>query len=315
MDKETDKNKKSKCEACKLILPGEKTYSCSLGSARWILISGAAIILLAVFAASYFGYHLYEIKSEQQEFIEYKQYKKEKREVLEKMVTDNERMMRDIAELSNLENRLRESLKNENSSNAAESSGEEDNSQLFEQKKELKNISSKNLKALLREQSSDIGELIAERKTAVKELLSEVETAEGNSSEFPDLWPVSNGKVSSGYGDRVAPINGGMQWHPGVDIAVKYGAPVYASAAGIVEKAGPNGAYGKYILLDHENGYKSSYGHMSALSVAEGDHVEKGQIVGYAGSSGYSTGPHVHYEVLLNGKYIDPNYVLKNKGH
>lgn len=78
-----------------------------------------------------------------------------------------------------------------------------------------------------------------------------------------------------------------------------------------VEQAGLNGGYGRYVRIDHGNGYKTAYGHMSGLAVAAGQQVIKGEIIGFVGSSGYSTGPHLHYEVLVDGSYVDPSYVLK----
>ena len=92
------------------------------------------------------------------------------------------------------------------------------------------------------------------------------------------------------YGGRTGPIGGGYDWHPGVDIAVEFGEPVYASAMGTVEVAGWNGGYGRYVRIDHGNGYETAYGHMSGIAVAPGQSVRKGEIIGFVGSSGYSTG-------------------------
>lgn len=78
----------------------------------------------------------------------------------------------------------------------------------------------------------------------------------------------------------MAPVGGGYDWHPGIDIAVDFGTPVYASAAGTVEQAGWNGGYGRYVKLDHGNGYKTAYGHMSGIAVTEGEAVRKGDIIG-----------------------------------
>ena len=90
-------------------------------------------------------------------------------------------------------------------------------------------------------------------------------------------------------------------------------APVYATAAGTIEQAGWNGGYGRYVRINHGNGYETAYGHMSGIAVAAGQKVIKGEIIGFVGSTGYSTGPHIHYEVLADGQNIDPFYVLKNK--
>ena len=96
-----------------------------------------------------------------------------------------------------------------------------------------------------------------------------------------------------------------------VDIAVEFGEPVYASAMGTIEVAGWNGGYGRYVRIDHGNGYETAYGHMSGIAVAPGQSVRKGEIIGFVGSSGYSTGPHVHFEVFVDGQNVDPMYMLK----
>ena len=100
--------------------------------------------------------------------------------------------------------------------------------------------------------------------------------------------------------------NRSYDWHPGVDIANDYGAPVYASASGTIEEAGWVSGYGRYVRIQHGYGYETAYGHMSKLAVQAGQSVSKGDVIGYVGSSGYSTGPHVHFEVLVNGQTTDP---------
>ena len=109
------------------------------------------------------------------------------------------------------------------------------------------------------------------------------------------------------FGGRSDPFgNRSYDWHPGVDIANDYGAPVYASASGTIEEAGWVSGYGRYVRIQHGYGYETAYGHMSKLAVQAGQSVSKGDVIGYVGSSGYSTGPHVHFEVLVNGQTTDP---------
>ena len=133
-------------------------------------------------------------------------------------------------------------------------------------------------------------------------------------SKLPVLWPTESGTVSSGYGPRRIMGSEHLEQHSGVDIAAPFGQRVYASGAGRVIFSGWKGGYGRYVLLDHENDYQSGYGHMSELAVEVGDLVEQGDIIGYVGSSGYSTGPHIHFEIYYKGKDINPLSVLrKNK--
>ena len=93
--------------------------------------------------------------------------------------------------------------------------------------------------------------------------------------------------------------------------AVESGTPVYAAAMGTVEIAGWNGGYGQFVKIRHGNGYESAYGHMSGIAVTTGQQVRKGEIIGFVGSTGYSTGPHLHFEVFVDGENIDPLYMLK----
>lgn len=128
--------------------------------------------------------------------------------------------------------------------------------------------------------------------------------------------PVSNAIMRSGFGARRHPILGYTKMHTGVDWATAYGTPIFASGNGIVEKAEWEGGYGKYIKLKHNNGYETAYGHMSAFAkgIEPGKHVRQGQVIGFVGSTGQSTGAHVHYEILVNGRFVDPMRVRLPRG-
>ncbi len=122
------------------------------------------------------------------------------------------------------------------------------------------------------------------------------------SAYLPSLWPAS-GEVSSPYGLRW----GGSDFHPGIDIANDYGTPIIAAASGTVTAAGWNsGGYGNMVDIDHGNGIWTRYGHAEAVAVSAGETVQKGQIIAYMGSTGFSTGPHLHYEVHVNGEVVNP---------
>ena len=121
------------------------------------------------------------------------------------------------------------------------------------------------------------------------------------------LWPVASYVyVSSRFGLRVHPITGEKKSHTGIDIASNQGTAVYASDGGSVTLAGWNGGYGNCIMIDHGNGYVTLYGHLSSISVSVGQTVSQGTTIGAVGSTGNSTGPHLHFEVLKNGTRIDP---------
>ena len=118
--------------------------------------------------------------------------------------------------------------------------------------------------------------------------------------------PIKKGWMSSSYGHRIDPFSGHKAWHDGVDFAGAEGSDVIAVAGGIVTDASSRSGYGKMVELNHGNGYVTRYAHNHSLTVKVGDIVEKGQVIALMGSSGRSTGPHVHFEVLRNGKSVNP---------
>jgi murein DD-endopeptidase MepM/ murein hydrolase activator NlpD len=128
--------------------------------------------------------------------------------------------------------------------------------------------------------------------------------------------PVNNAIMRSGFGSRRHPILGYVKMHTGVDWATAYGTPIFASGNGTVEVAGWEGGYGKYVKLKHNNGYETAYGHMSAFAkgLEVGKQVRQGQVIGFVGSTGQSTGAHVHYEILVNGRFVDPMRIKLPRG-
>ena len=134
-----------------------------------------------------------------------------------------------------------------------------------------------------------------------------------NLARTPSIWPVT-GVVTSTFGWRKSPFEDDKELHSGIDIAVHLGAPVVATADGKVVQSGPAGGYGNLVQLDHGNGIATFYGHNSRLAVQVGETVKKGQVISYAGSTGKSTGPHVHYEIRQNDTAIDPwTYLIAYK--
>jgi murein DD-endopeptidase MepM/ murein hydrolase activator NlpD len=128
----------------------------------------------------------------------------------------------------------------------------------------------------------------------------------------PSLWP-ARGWLTSTMGHRQDPVNGGDDFHAGLDIAGEKGQPVYATAAGTVKHSGYQGAYGKLIVVDHGFGLETRYGHLSQIQVNHGQQVKRGDIIGRVGATGRATGSHLHYEVLANGKLLNPLQLLTQK--
>jgi murein DD-endopeptidase MepM/ murein hydrolase activator NlpD len=128
--------------------------------------------------------------------------------------------------------------------------------------------------------------------------------------------PVPNGRFNSPFGPRRHPISRRVKMHEGVDFAAPRGTPILAAGAGVVEKADWHGGNGRFIRIRHANGYKTSYSHQTrfARGIAAGTRVRQGQIIGYVGSTGYSTGPHLHYEVIVNGNKVNPMKIRLPRG-
>ena len=166
----------------------------------------------------------------------------------------------------------------------------------------------------LREVLSQVERQLAVRKESLQSLQKEIKARQEamgtvvaggftiQSITVPSIWPCK-GDVSSPYGLRW----GGSDFHPGIDIANDMGTPIVATADGVVEVAGWNsGGYGNMVDIDHGNGIMTRYGHASQVVVTAGQYVKRGQIIAYMGSTGFSTGPHCHYEVHVNGQVVNP---------
>jgi murein DD-endopeptidase MepM/ murein hydrolase activator NlpD len=137
-----------------------------------------------------------------------------------------------------------------------------------------------------------------------------------SAKKFLVRMPVSDGSITSGFGGRNHPILGYTKMHTGIDWAAPMGTPIFAAGNGVIEKADWEGGYGKYIRIRHANGYVTAYGHMSAFArgMEQGKRVRQGQVIGYVGSTGLSTGAHLHYEILINGRFVDPMKIKLPRG-
>jgi murein DD-endopeptidase MepM/ murein hydrolase activator NlpD len=147
-------------------------------------------------------------------------------------------------------------------------------------------------------------------KTASRFSLGQLDVAYLHQS-VPSVWPV-NGRLTSGFGTRMDPFSGEGAYHTGVDLAVPSGTPVHVTANGIVATAGWVSGYGKLVMVDHGGGLQTYYAHLSRVEVVPGQRVTCGEIIGTAGDTGHSTGPHLHYEVRMGGRAVNPFRYLKN---
>src|ERR1700728_304879 len=129
-------------------------------------------------------------------------------------------------------------------------------------------------------------------------------------ADAPSLWPIE-GRVASSFGEREDPFNGEGAFHSGIDIDAPYGTPVRAAADGDVAGAATVSGYGKEVVLDHGHELSTIYGHLSGIAVISGQHVTRGEVIGYVGQSGRATGPHLHYEVRVHNVPVNPHKYLR----
>lgn len=284
------------------------------GTARTITLNKGLVIscccLVALCMGAVVASGIYWVRSSQErlELANYRAQYAVYTERLQKLVEDNEKMQKELAQVVALEAAVRKKLAKEG-----------DGIPKGEIDKESQNLDNAGKggnnevdKLSLLEVQNEINyKRLAYKKENLYNMLNEL----SNVGDGTYGWPLDGGEISSFYGYRVDPFgSGGGDFHPGIDIAANYGEPIKASCAGTVEMADWNGGYGRYVRINHNNGYETAYGHMSAITVQPGQKVTKGQVIGYVGSSGASTGPHVHFEIIKNGDTDNPlAYVAPGK--
>lgn len=162
----------------------------------------------------------------------------------------------------------------------------------------------------------NLGRRMAAQEKSYEEINEFIKNKEDLLASTPAIQPVSNAnlkRLASGFGYRIDPIYKTSRFHAGLDFAAPTGTPIYATANGVVKIAGNLGnGYGNHVVINHGYGYQTLYGHMYRVKAKKGQRVTRGEIIGYVGSTGKSTGPHCHYEVHKNGRRVDPVYFFYN---
>ncbi len=250
---------------------------------------------------------LYSTTTEVRELTIYRQTKDQQEEKLQKLTTHTEELQKKMATLSKIEEQVREQMKK-----LGMEPPEKEQLAPSDAGKGGPNSHKLTSADVLQQQNATLEKSMQVTTKNLENLLASLKNENYRQDVTPSKWPVDGGYISSEFGSRANPFDGSSgDYHPGIDIAENYGAPVYASASGHVQRADWYGGYGNYIRLSHDYGYSTAYGHLSKIAVKAGDYVDKGQVIGYVGSTGYSTGPHLHFEVLLYGEQIDPGKLIK----
>ncbi len=152
-------------------------------------------------------------------------------------------------------------------------------------------------------------DLLGGLESRLRNVRADVERRQALAAATPSIWPAL-GWVTGWFGNRSDPFTGEAGFHQGIDISLDKGQPVYATADGVVEAASYTGDYGNLIILQHDFGLTTRYGHLSRYAVKLGQEVTRGQVIGYVGATGRATGAHLHYEILANGKLLNPLQLL-----
>lgn len=156
----------------------------------------------------------------------------------------------------------------------------------------------------------NVSQSIPESKETLETLAQDITKQQAKERATPSTWPTS-GRITSPYGYRISPFGYSRQFHSGLDIGAKRGTAIYATADGKVSFAGYQGGYGYVVYINHGYGFTTVYAHMSKLGAKSGQSVNRGDLIGYVGSSGRSTGPHLHYEVHIDGSTVNPRPYMK----
>ena len=174
----------------------------------------------------------------------------------------------------------------------------------------IDNIGSKKAAKKITNDKNSGGPFIPVEEGSHEDLLIKAETYLETIRHLPLGKPV-DGKITSRFGRRTDPLNKKASFHEGIDFRGKRGDEIFATADGVVKRAFINGGYGRYVEIDHKNGYSTAFAHLQKYVVKKGDKVERGQLIGHIGNTGRSTGPHLHYEVLYKKKPVDPQKYIQ----
>ena len=265
----------------------------------------ASVVIALGIALGVLGHMAIQNEAQKQELAEYKQTKQEQAQKIQELQQMAEKNQKQLAYLSKLEDQVRSQMEKSGAQLPPKS-----DASVYAGKGGASLGSASEVNVML-EQEKNISLQAKAKAEDLQKLIGAIENENYRRDVTPSQWPTDGGYISSPFGGRPNPFSGyGRDWHPGIDIAVDYGTPVYASAAGYVEQSGWYGGYGNYVRLSHDFGYETAYGHMSRLAVEAGSFVKKGEVIGYVGSTGYSTGPHLHFEVMKYGEQVNPSSLI-----
>jgi murein DD-endopeptidase MepM/ murein hydrolase activator NlpD len=294
-----------------LILPDATSPARKLHVTKSVVTGVSAVLAVSVFA---FAFFLYQYVSLNVRMLELKQLRQEAgdRNLLAAKVSQLEG---ELSRLRDLDNKLRVVAgldKGDIQQPAMAMGGAETQSRsalldaLKQQTGRVMDWVTRDLEAL--------GQEINSRERSFRELKALLEEKRSLLDSTPTIWPVK-GLVTAGYGFRTSPFTGQREMHEGLDVAAPHGTPVVATADGVVSFTGPLSAFGNVVFINHGHGFTTFYAHNTSIRAKEGQTVKRGEVIAYVGATGRATGPHVHYEVQVNGTTVNPmKYIVDQSG-
>lgn len=302
-----------------MIVPHSEESTFSLRIPLYAVKLAVIFLVLGVAGLCVLGYAYLRTAAEAQEALTLRQINRAQQEEIDALAVETQRMMEQIREIDELVELVTErlDLEPEELENLQvqpqqnHDPGSLHGVELLDFNYNRNNGSRYNSGGVLERAANNIAllqDIVPERS----ETLDIVEEYVSQAEARPSIWP-TRGRLASGFGMRRIPYaKSGYQFHTGVDIIGAYGTSVWATAGGLVIYTGYRGSLGNLVVIDHGYGYETYYAHLSGFAVSAGEHVERGQTIGYMGSSGRTTGTHLHYEVHYNGSPVNPaNYMKK----
>ncbi|RJR36535.1 MAG: M23 family metallopeptidase [Desulfobacteraceae bacterium] len=270
----------------------------------FLVFSGA--LLLAAIIRDYIA-----VKKEIPRFAHLHKENAEQKEQLVALAQEIEVISKSLEDLKKLDNKLRAMVNLETREDRTQFLGIGGSGPLSLDQAPQSEKGQRRLVRLMHDTLSDIRSEISLQKNEKIELSDLLETQKSILACTPSIWP-ARGWVSSTFGNRISPFTNEKEFHSGMDISAKAESPIISAADGVVLETGTDYGYGKVIRISHGHGYKTTYAHVSRYLVKPGQRVKRGQQIATVGSTGRSTGPHLHYEISLNGLPVNPNRYILN---
>lgn len=252
-----------------------------------------------IIISSYFLYNYIEMKGKVWELDSLRMEAEKQRVMIQSFATG-------MLDIKKQMDRIREmDLKLKHLTGSYSRSGQGGSTGIGERLRDLEATKQEGILNQIHEELTILKEEASGRETTLKTLIEFFDRYRYRKSSSPSLWPLK-GLITSSFGYRESPFSGKKEFHSGIDISCSSGTPILAPADGFVSYTGYNEGYGRFLEMEHGYGITTIYGHLSKTEVTVGKKVSRGQVIGHTGSSGNTTGPHLHYEVRLHGAPINP---------